>query len=76
MTLDELKPGSRCYVKRLAARDHLGQRLVDMGLYPGLNLRVVRNAPLKDPMEVEIEGRFLSLRHAEARFVEVEGRDR
>ncbi|WP_211341246.1 FeoA family protein [Desulfoglaeba alkanexedens] len=45
MTLDELKPGSLCYVKRLAARDHLGQRLMDMGLYPGLYLRVVRNAP-------------------------------
>jgi ferrous iron transport protein A len=39
MTLNELKPGSRCYVKRLAARDHLGQRLMDMGLCPGLYLR-------------------------------------
>jgi ferrous iron transport protein A len=72
MTLDELKPGNRCCIKRLSVRDRLGQRLMDMGIYPGLALRVVRNAPLEDPMEVEIDGHFVSLRHAEARFVEVE----
>ncbi len=75
MTLDELKPGNRCRIRRLSVRDRLGQRLMDMGIYPGLALRVVRNAPLEDPMEVEVEGRFVSLRHAEARFVEVEDRD-
>lgn len=72
MTLDELKPGSRCRIKRLSARDKLGQRLLDMGVYPGMRLTVVRNAPLEDPMEVELEGYFVSLRHEEARFVEVE----
>ncbi|HDI60130.1 MAG TPA: ferrous iron transport protein A [Desulfobacteraceae bacterium] len=75
MTLDELKPGGWCQIKRISVRDRLGQRLMDMGLCPGLHLRVVRNAPLEDPMEVEIEGRFISLRHTEARFVEVEGHD-
>lgn len=75
MTLNQLKPGSRCRITRLSVRDRLGQRLMDMGIYPGLHLRVVRNAPLEDPMEVEIGGSFVSLRHAEARFVEVDGRD-
>ena len=72
MTLDQLKPGSECRIIKLSARDRLGQRLMDMGIYPGLRLKVVRNAPLEDPMEVELEGYFLSLRHQEARFVEVE----
>lgn len=45
---------------------------MDMGLYPGLTLNVVRNAPLADPLEVEIDGYFISLRHEEARFIEVE----
>lgn len=75
MTLNELKPGSRGRIKRLSVRDRLGQRLMDMGIYPGLQLRVVRNAPLDDPMEIEIDGCFVSLRHAEARYVEVDGRD-
>lgn len=70
--LDEMKPGSEGRIKRLSVRDKLGQRLVDMGIYPGLRLKVIRNAPLEDPMEVELDGYFVSLRHDEARFVEVE----
>ncbi|MBN1140456.1 MAG: ferrous iron transport protein A [Deltaproteobacteria bacterium] len=72
MTLDQMRPGSRGRIKRLSVRDKLGQRLMDMGIYPGLELKVVRNAPLEDPMEVELGGYFVSLRHDEARFVEVE----
>lgn len=72
MTLDELGPGSKCRIKNLSVRDKLGQRLLDMGVYPGSQLKVVRNAPLEDPMEVSLEGFFMSLRHDEARFVEVE----
>jgi ferrous iron transport protein A len=33
---------------------------------------VVRNAPLEDPMELELDGFYLSLRHEEAKYVEVE----
>lgn len=72
MTLDQLKPGSEGTIKKLSVRDKLGQRLMDMGVYPGLRLKVIRNAPLEDPMEVELDGYFVSLRHDEARFVEVE----
>jgi ferrous iron transport protein A len=71
-TLDKMKPGSEGRIKRLSVRSKLGQRLMDMGVYPGLYLKVIRNAPLQDPMEVELDGYFVSLRHDEARFVEVE----
>lgn len=72
MTLDQLKPGSEGRIRRLSVHDKLGQRLMDMGVYPGLRLKVIRNAPLQDPMEVELDGYFVSLRHDEARYVEVE----
>ena len=72
MTLDQMKPGSEGCIKRLSVHDKLGQRLMDMGIYPGLQLKVLRNAPLDDPMEVELDGYYVSLRHDEARFVEVE----
>jgi ferrous iron transport protein A len=72
MTLDQLKPGNTARIKRLSARDKLGQRLLDMGVYPGLELKVIRNAPLEDPMEVELDGYFISLRHSEARYIEVD----
>ena len=72
MKLDQMRPGSECRIVKLSARDKLGQRLMDMGVYPGLKVKVIRNAPLKDPVEVELGGYFLSLRHDEAVFVEVE----
>lgn len=71
-TLDEMKPGCEGRIKKLSIRSKLGQRLMDMGVYPGLRFKVIRNAPLEDPMEVELDGYFVSLRHEEARFVEVE----
>jgi ferrous iron transport protein A len=72
VTLDQIAPGGSCRIVRLVAGDLLGQRLLDLGACPGMALRVVRNAPLKDPMEVELDGCFVSLRRAEARLVEVE----
>ena len=75
MTLDKLKPGDVGLIRKLSTRDKLSQRLVDMGVYPGLRFMVIRNAPLEDPMEVELEGYFVSLRHDEARFVEVDTYD-
>ena len=72
MTLNQIKPGNQCRIRKLSARDKLGQRLMDMGVYPGLRVKVIRNAPLEDPVEVELGGYFVSLRHDEAVFVEVE----
>ena len=64
-------PGDNVNIKRVTAEGKLGQRLMDLGLYPGLAVKVVRNAPLEDPMEIEINGYFLSLRHEEADYVEI-----
>ena len=72
MTLDQMKPGMQCRITKLSIRDRLGQRLMDMGVYSGIKVTILRNAPLDDPMELELDGCCVSLRHAEARFVEVE----
>jgi ferrous iron transport protein A len=72
VTLDQMIPGNECLIKKLSIKDKLGQRLMDMGVYPGRKLKVIRNAPLEDPMEIEVDGYFVSLRHDEARFIEVE----
>ncbi|MFP4476527.1 MAG: ferrous iron transport protein A [Desulfatibacillaceae bacterium] len=72
LTLDQMKPGATCRIRKLSIRDKLGQRLLDMGVYTGLIVKVLRNAPLEDPMEIELDGYCVSLRHDEARFVQVE----
>ena len=72
MTLDEVKIGQECRVVDVHAHGALGQRLLDMGFVPGTRIKVIRNAPLVDPVEISMKGYFLSLRHAEAKVVEVE----
>lgn len=53
-----------------AERDRL--RLMEMGILEGTVVRVVRRAPLGDPLEVEVRGFHLSLRATEAGRIEVE----
>lgn len=53
---------SRAYLRRLLA----------MGLVPGAEFRVVRRAPLGDPVEIEVLGSLLSLRAGEAAGLEIE----
>lgn len=48
------------------------RRLLAMGLVPGAEFRVVRRAPLGDPVEIEVLGSLLSLRAGEAAGLEVE----
>ena len=65
------KPGQAGQRNQWGQSGQLAQRLMDMGLFPGLNLIVLRNAPLEDPIQVEVDGYSISLRHEEARFVKV-----
>ncbi len=71
MTLDEIKPGQECEIVDVIADGILGQRLLDMGFIPGTRIRVIRNAPLIDPVQLELKGYHISLRHSEAKKVEV-----
>lgn len=71
MTLNEMAPGAACVIRDMTAGGALGQRLMDLGFYPGASVRVVRNAPLVDPVEMELDGYHVSIRHDEARHVEV-----
>ena len=45
--------------------------LTEMGFIQGKKVKVIKNAPLQDPVEYEIMGYNVSLRRTEARMVEV-----
>ena len=70
-TLDLIRPGRSARITRLATSGPVSQRLGEMGLVAGATVRVVRAAPLGDPLEIEVSDYFLSLRKAEARCIEV-----
>lgn len=72
MRLSDLKPGDRARIARVELGGPGGRRYLEMGLVPGEVVRVVRVAPLGDPIEIEVKGYKLSLRKAEARHILVE----
>jgi Fe2+ transport system protein FeoA len=45
------------------------RRLLEMGVTPGCQLRLVRFAPLGDPLEIVVRGYHLSLRRNEAQTI-------
>jgi len=71
MTLENIGPGQTCRVVAIRGRGTTYQRLLEMGLIEDTEIRVVRHAPMGDPMEVNLHGYNLSLRRAEAAMVEV-----
>ena len=71
MTLAQLPVGASAKVARIEGTDELACRLMEMGLTPGVEIRVVGTAPLGDPLELEVRGYRLSLRKSEAQRVEL-----
>ncbi len=70
--LHELKKGQRGIVVRVGGKGAAKRRMMDMGLVPGSEVKVVRVAPLGDPIEFTVKGYNLSLRKSEASNIQVE----
>jgi ferrous iron transport protein A len=70
--LSDLPIGGRAKVVGVSGTDGVGVRLLEMGLIPGVEVRLLGTAPLGDPMEFELRGYRLSLRRSEASRVEVQ----
>ncbi len=71
MILSDLKTGEKAVIVRVHGHGSFRKRLIEMGFIKGKEVRVVLNAPLKDPIEYEIIGYKVSLRREEARLIEV-----
>ena len=72
-TLADIKAKGRCTVTATASSSReLQSRLYALGLYPGVEVVVLRFAPAGDPMQIRIGGTLLSIRKNEARQVAVE----
>lgn len=71
-TLAATSPGSTVYVEHVDEHDSgLAIRLNQLGFVPSTMVKVIRVAPLGDPLEVELRGYRLSLSRKEARRVRV-----
>jgi ferrous iron transport protein A len=70
-SLDTLPAGLAARVVNVQGSSAIARRLMEMGIVPGAPIKVVRTAPLGDPIQVCLRDYQLALRRAEARAITV-----
>ena len=71
LSLAELPVGTRARVISVAGSGAIARRLLEMGVVPGAPVRVIKTAPLGDPLEVRVRSYHLALRRTEAQRIKV-----
>ena len=71
VSLDALEAGRQARVTAVRGTGAVARRLMEMGVVPGAPVRVIKAAPLGDPLEVRVRNYHLALRRSEAQTVSV-----
>lgn len=71
-TLESLAIGQEGIVRRFRLPRPMARRLLELGLLPGTRVRVIRHAPLGDPIELRLRNYALSIGREEASRIDVE----
>jgi ferrous iron transport protein A len=71
LSLADLAVGTRARVIAVKGSDATARRLIEMGVVPGAPVRIIKTAPLGDPLEVRIRSYHLALRRTEAQTISV-----
>src|SRR5919206_4532681 len=71
VSLDRLRTGAPARVLAVKGTGPVARRLMEMGVVPGAPVRVVKSAPLGDPLEVRVRNYHLALRRSEAETISV-----
>lgn len=69
--LSELKTGEHGTIVKILGHGAFRKRVIEMGFVRGHNVKVLLNAPLKDPIKYKILDYEISLRRSEADLIEV-----
>lgn len=75
MKLSELKTGEEGVVVKILGHGAFRKRVIEMGFISGRSVKVLLDAPLKDPIKYELLGYSVSLRRVEADMIEVVKKD-
>lgn len=70
-TIANLKKGQKAVIGEMTSND-IPLKLMEMGCLPGNKVELIQIAPLKDPLYLNINDTFLSIRRETARLINVE----
>jgi ferrous iron transport protein A len=70
-TVAQLPIGKVGKVLAISGDNAITKRLMEMGIVPGVALRVIKTAPFGCPMEIRVRGYNLAIRRSEAQSIEI-----
>jgi Fe2+ transport system protein FeoA len=71
-TLASVTIGTEAKVKNIIGKTAVTRRLMEMGVVPGVSVRVVKTAPFGCPLEIRVRGYNLAIRRSEAEAIEIQ----
>ena len=71
-TLKDLKIGETGRIVKIGAVGDVKRRFMDMGITKGTSVKIIKIAPLGDPIEIEVRGYNLSVRKDDASKIDIE----
>lgn len=69
MKLDELKIGQSAYITTVEGQGATRQHFLDLGIIPGMEVTLVKYAPMNDPIQIMVSGYELTIRLDDAKQI-------
>lgn len=70
-TLAKLAIGVEAKVTKIIGSSAVTRRLMEMGVVPGVAVKIIKVAPFGDPIQIRVRGYNLAMRRSEAETIEV-----
>ena len=71
MKLANLTIGAEAKVVEVVGKSAVTRRLMEMGVVPGVSVKVIKTAPFGDPIQIRVRGYSLAMRKTEAETIVV-----
>ncbi|RMH35150.1 MAG: ferrous iron transport protein A [Acidobacteria bacterium] len=71
MTLANLAVGEVGIIKGIAGDSVITKRLMEMGVLPGVAVKIIKTAPFGCPIQIRIREYDLAIRRSEAELIEI-----
>ena len=71
-TLADLPIGHEAVIKTVGGEGNLRCRFLDMGLIPRTKVKVMKVAPMGDPIQIRLRGYDITIRKEDADMIELE----
>jgi ferrous iron transport protein A len=71
ITLRKMLKNQKGVITKINAQNELSRRIRDLGIVPGVEIKMVGEAPLFDPVAIKVKDMVLTLRDNEANYIYV-----